>query len=597
MPESCEKSVEFKFYKGFGTWYDLYKRLHNNEKVKHMNKAWWKESVVYQIYPRSFQDTNGDGVGDLEGIRSRLGYLQELGVDVLWICPIFKSPNDDNGYDISGYQEIMEEFGTMDDFDRLLSDAHERGMKIILDLVINHTSDEHPWFIESRSSKDNPKRDYYIWRDGKPDGSPPTNWESFFSGSTWEYDEATGQYYLHLFSKRQPDLNWENPEVVEKLHAMVTWWLDKGIDGFRVDAINHIAKAEGFPDADDPEGKAIAPAYHLFSNLPRVHDHLQKLNRDVFSKYDIMTVGETSGVGPEGALLYMGEDRGEFNMVFQFEHMGIDAGFGGTGRWLKREWSLTELKDIMTKWQTEVHGRGWNANYLNNHDQPRAVSRFGNDGPYRKRSAKLLATFVHTLEGTPYVYQGEEIGMTNIALPSIDDYRDVEIKNFYKAAGAEGWSEERIMEAIWRRGRDNARTPMQWDASANAGFTTGTPWIAVNANAGDINVAESLADPDSIFHYYRKLIRLRKEHEVFVYGKYELLLPEHEDIYAYTRTLGGETLLVVLNFFGRTPEFRLPDAVAYRSAELLLANYDASPDEKPDAFALRPYEARVYLLK
>ncbi|MCI3927192.1 alpha-glucosidase [Paenibacillus sp. TRM 82003] len=563
-----------------------------------MKRAWWKESVVYQIYPRSFRDSNGDGVGDLEGIRSKLDYLVELGIDVIWICPIYRSPNDDNGYDISDYEQIMDDFGTMDDFDRLLAEAHEKGVKLILDLVINHTSDEHPWFIESRASKDSPKRDYYVWRDGKPDGGPPTNWESFFSGSTWEYDEATQQYYLHLFSRRQPDLNWENPEVVDKLHAMVRRWLDKGIDGFRVDAINHIAKAEGFPDADNPEGRGTIPAYHLFSNLPRVHDHLQKLNRDVFRHYDIMTVGETSGVGPEGALLYMGEDRGEFNMVFHFEHMGIDFGFGGTGKWEPREWSLNELKEIMTKWQTEVHGRGWNANYMNNHDQPRAVSRFGNDGPLRGPSAKMLATFVFTLEGTPYVYQGEEIGMTNVALPSIDDYRDVEIKNFYRAAKAEGWTEDRVMEAIWRRGRDNARTPMQWDGSANAGFTTGEPWIAVNGNYKEINAEEAQRDPNSIFHYYRKLIELRRRYEVFVYGRYELLLPDHQEVFAYTRTLGEERLLVLLNFFGGAPVCELPEELAARGKRLLIANYDL-PAEKEQGVArvtLRPYEARVYLL-
>lgn len=562
-----------------------------------LKRTWWKEAVAYQIYPRSFHDSNGDGIGDLEGIRGKLDYLKELGVDVIWICPIFKSPNDDNGYDISGYQEIMEEFGTMDDFDRLLAEAHQKGMRIILDLVVNHTSDEHPWFIESRSSKDSPKRDYYIWREGKPEGGPPTNWESFFSGSAWEYDEATGEYYLHLFSRRQPDLNWEHPAVVNEVHSIVKWWLDKGIDGFRVDAINHIAKAEGFPDADNPEGRETVAAYPLFSNLPKVHSHLQKLNRDVLSRYDIMTVGETSGVGPEGALLYMEEDRNELNMVFHFEHMGVDAGFGGSGKWETRPWSLSDLKTIMSKWQTELHGRGWNANYFSNHDQPRAVSRFGNDRKYRKESAKLLATFIHTLEGTPFIYQGEEIGMTNIALPSVDDYRDVEIKNFHRAKTAEGWAEERIMQAIWKRGRDNARTPMHWSAAPNAGFTSGVPWFAVNPNYETINVEEAVQDPDSIFHYYKKLIHLRKTNDCLVYGRYEILEPDHAEIYAYTRTMGNDKLLVALNFFDGTPVLELSEELADAAKQLLISNYEVHGENGAREIRLRPYEARVYRME
>lgn len=560
-----------------------------------MNKTWWKESVVYQIYPRSFMDSNGDGIGDLQGIISKLDYLKDLGIDTIWICPIYKSPNDDNGYDISDYYDIMSDFGTMADFDQLLAEAHARGLRIVMDLVVNHTSDEHPWFVESRSSKDSAKRDYYIWREGK-NGERPSNWESFFSPSVWEFDEKTQEYYLHLFSKKQPDLNWENPVVVNEVHKMVKWWLDKGIDGFRVDAINHIGKEDGYPDAPNPDNKETVPAYHYFSNLPKVHKWIQDLNREVFSQYDIMTVGETSGVGPTDALLYVAEDRKEFNMVFQFEHMGIDAGFGGTGKWRTRAWSLLELKDIMSKWQYELHGKGWNAQYFSNHDQPRAVSRFGNDTIHHRESAKLLATFIHLLEGTPYVYQGEEIGMTNIQLPSIDDYRDVEVKNFYNVAHAEGWTEQEIMEAIWKRSRDNARTPMQWDDSANGGFTTGTPWISSNPNYKMINVAKELQDSDSIFNYYKKLIALRKQHEVMVYGKYELLLPDHPEIYAFTRTLGDEKLLVVLNFFGKQPLFELPEELSGATGEILISNYEVDGGTSLNALSLRPYEARVYKL-
>lgn len=556
-----------------------------------MKKAWWKEAVVYQIYPRSFMDSNGDGIGDLKGIMSKLDYLKDLGVDVIWLCPIYKSPNDDNGYDISDYYDIMSEFGTMEDFDQLLEETHARGMKLIMDLVVNHTSDEHPWFIESRSSKDNPKRDYYIWKSGK-NGQPPNNWESFFSGSTWQFDETTGEYYLHLFSKKQPDLNWNNPEVEQVIHKMVKWWLDKGIDGFRVDAINHIGKAEGFPDDPHPEDKNHNTGYPLFANLPQVHQVLQKLNKEVLSHYDIMTVGETSGVGPKDALLYVGEDRNEFNMVFQFEHMSIDS--GDEGKWGVHPWNLLDLKQIMSKWQTELYGKGWNALYFNNHDAPRAISRFGNDQTYWGESAKLLATYVHTLCGTPYVYQGEEIGMTNVAFDSIDDYRDVEILNFYQEKVVEqGQDPEDIMRRIYHKGRDNSRTPMQWDASNQAGFTTGMPWIQVNKNYKKINVASQVNDPESIFNYYKKLIQLRKQHDVIVYGDYHLLLEDHPEIYAYVRTFGNENLLVILNFFGKTPTFKLPEKLKLTDPELLISNYSVVYNDLQEV-KLRPYEARVY---
>jgi oligo-1,6-glucosidase len=537
-----------------------------------MNKKWWKECVVYQIYPISFKDSNGDGKGDLQGLISKLDYLQDLGINVIWICPIYQSPNHDNGYDISDYQQIMDEFGTMDDFDELLAKAHDRDMKIIMDLVVNHTSDEHPWFIESSSSIDNPKRDYYIWHKGK-DGMPPNNWGSYFGGSVWEYDWKTDEYYMHLYSKHQPDLNWNNPKMIEDIHNMVHWWLEKGIDGFRMDAIAHIVKAEGLPNADNPDHLPSVQAYKMYSNLEKVHNLLKNLYQRVLFGYDIMTVGETSGLGPEQALHYIGNERHELNMVFQFEHMQLDSVSGGTGKWEPRAWNLLELKNIMSKWQTVLHGKGWNANYWCNHDQPRVVSRFGNDGKFRKESAKMLATFMHTLEGTPYIFQGEEIGMTNVRFPVIDDYRDVETLNYYEQARNKGIAERLIMNAIWTKSRDNARTPMQWDAAQGAGFTTGEPWIKVNLNYSEINVAEALDDPESIYHYYQKLIALRKQHEVMIYGKYELLMPLETEIYAYTRTLEDTQLLVILNFFEREPMFEWPEGVHADQLELLISNY------------------------
>ncbi|WP_110932975.1 glycoside hydrolase family 13 protein [Paenibacillus bouchesdurhonensis] len=559
-----------------------------------MKPKWWKESVVYQIYPVSFKDSNGDGIGDLKGIISKLDYLQELGVDVLWLSPIYKSPGHDNGYDISDYCDIMEQFGTMEDFDLLLQDMHSRGMRLMMDLVLNHTSHKHPWFLESRQSKDNPKRDYYIWRKGK-NGGPPNNWESYFSGSVWEYDPQTDEYYLHLYSKYQPDLNWNNPVVIDELHNMVEWWLKKGVDGFRFDAISHIVKAEGFPDAHNPHQTKTVRAYEMFSNLESVHTLLQNLYDKVLYYYDIMTVGETSGLGPEQALDYVGDGRRELNMTFQFEHMFMDAASSGSGKWDVVPWNLLELKKIISNWQTVLHRRGWNANYLCNHDQPRSVSRFGNDLVYRVPSAKMLATFIHMLEGTPYIYQGEEIGMTNIALESIDDYRDVETLNYYEEQRDYGVPEEEIMQAIHKKSRDNARTPMQWDMTEQGGFTTGTPWIKVNSNYMEINVADSLKDPDSIFHYYKKLIHLRKKHKVIVYGQYKLLLPLHPEIYAYSRTLENEQLLVILNFFEREPLFELPKELSKDGMELLLSNYAAQKNEDLCKLPLRPYEARVYL--
>lgn len=561
-----------------------------------MNPKWWKESVVYQIYPISFMDSNGDGIGDLRGIISRLDYLQDLGVDVIWVCPIYKSPNHDNGYDISDYCDIMKEFGTMDDFDELLRELHARGMKLMMDLVLNHTSHEHPWFVESRSSKDNPKRDFYIWRKGK-NGGPPNNWESYFSGSVWELDPRTDEYYLHLYSKYQPDLNWENPVVIDKLHEMVEWWLKKGVDGFRFDAIAHIVKTKGYPDADNPNRTPTVRAYGMFSNLEDVHTLLQNLYDKVLYFYDIMTVGETSGLGPEQALDYVGDGRRELNMTFQFEHMFLDAASPGSGKWDVVPWNLLELKKIMSNWQTVLHDRGWNANYLCNHDQPRSVSRFGNDLFYRIPSAKMLATFIHMLEGTPYIYQGEEIGMTNVCFDSIDEYRDVETLNYYEEKRRNCVPEADIMSAIHHKSRDNARTPMQWDDGHAGGFTTGTPWIEVNSNHMEINAGNAVKDPDSIYNYYKQLIALRKKYKVIVYGSYELQLAEHTEIYAYTRTLEDQRLLVILNFFDGEPEFEWPagfDADPDQ-LELLISNYPQSKDKDIRSFKLRPYEARVYL--
>jgi len=556
-------------------------------------RAFWKEAVVYQIYPRSFMDSNGDGIGDLRGILSKLDYLKELGVDVLWLSPVYKSPNDDNGYDISDYRDIMDEFGTMADWELLVEEIHRRGMKLMMDLVVNHTSDEHPWFIESRSSKDSPYRDYYIWRPGKEDGREPNNWVSFFGGSAWEYDEQTGEYYLHLFSKKQPDLNWENPAVRREVYDMMKFWLDKGVDGFRMDVINLLSKTPGLPSVGD---ERYAWGGEHFMNGPRIHEFLQEMNREVLSKYEVMTVGETPGVTVEDAKLYTGEDRNELQMVFQFEHMDVDSGPGG--KFDVKPWTLKDLRGILHKWQAGLEQTGWNSLYLNNHDQPRMVSRFGDDGKYRKESAKMLATLLHTLKGTPYIYQGEEIGMTNPSFPDISDYRDIETLNMYREFVHErGMPKEQVMKAIHAKSRDNARTPMQWNSSENAGFTTGTPWIKVNPNYKEINVEEALADPDSIFHYYKKLIALRKQHDVMVYGKYDLILEDHDQIYAYTRTLGEEQWLIMLNFFGTETVFELPEHLKHSSRKLIIANYgDIDESQAIDRVELRPYEARVYQL-
>lgn len=553
-----------------------------------MKKLWWKEAVAYQIYPRSFMDSNGDGIGDIQGIITKLDYLKELGIDVIWICPMYKSPNDDNGYDISDYQEVMEEFGTMADFDQLLTETHKRGMKLILDLVINHTSDEHPWFIESCSSEDSPKRDWYIWRDGK-DGKEPNNWESIFGGSAWEYDGKTNQYYMHIFSKKQPDLNWENKEVRQSLYDMVNWWLDKGIDGFRVDAISHIKKEEGLLDMPNPKGLKYVPSFEKMMNVNGIHSYLEELKEETFAKYDIMTVGEANGVTVDDAAdveQWVGEKQGKFNMVFQFEHLNLwDAE-------VKKELNIVELKDVLSRWQKGLEGKGWNALFIENHDKARVVSTWGNDQKYWRESATAFGTIYFLMQGTPFIYQGQEIGMTNVKFDSIDDYNDVSAKNMYHLMRAEGISHEDIMKVIWASGRDNSRTPMQWSAEINAGFSTGSPWLKVNPNYKEINVVKQKKDKDSILNFYKKMIQLKKENEVFTYGTYDLLLADDPQVYAYTRTLGQEKMLVIANLSVEPAEMK---GISVNEDKLLLNNYEI--EQKLGAnFTLKPYEARVYRL-
>ena len=561
-----------------------------------MKKAWWKECVVYQIYPRSFYDSNGDGIGDLRGITQKLDYLKDLGIDVVWLCPVYKSPNDDNGYDVSDYQDIMDEFGTLADWDELLAEMHKRGIKLVMDLVVNHTSDEHHWFKESRQSKDNPYRDFYIWRPGK-DGREPNNWRSFFGGSAWQYDERTGEYYLHLFTRKQPDLNWENPVVRAEVFKMMDWWLRKGIDGFRMDVINMLSKVPGLPDAPvvTPDRYQFGGQY--FMNGPRLMEFLTEMKQKVLSRYDILTVGETPFVTTQDAIRMANEETGVLNMLFQFEHMDLDAEIGAETAGTIKKMRLLDLKAVMTRWQKDLEGRAWNSIYLSNHDQPRSVSRFGDDAQFRVESAKLLATLVHMLQGTPYVYQGDEIGMTNVAFESIEEYRDVATRNMYREAVEEKGVDPRVaLKVVHARSRDNARTPMQWDAKEQAGFTTGTPWIRVNPNYKEIYVAQALADPNSVFHYYKKLIQLRREHPIVVYGTYDLILPSHEEIYAFTRTLEAERLLVILNFSRNSPGFDLPEELSFSKEELLISNYGVDSNEDIHHFNLRPYEARVYRL-
>lgn len=553
-----------------------------------MEKRWWKESVVYQIYPRSFCDSNGDGIGDLNGITGKLDYLKELGIDVIWLSPVYKSPNDDNGYDISDYQAIMDEFGTMEDFDRMLATAHEKGIKIMMDLVVNHTSDEHKWFIESRKSTDNPYRDYYIWRPAKEDGSLPNNWGSCFSGPAWEYDKTTDMYFLHLFSKKQPDLNWDNPAVRQDVFDMMNWWLKKGVDGFRMDVISLISKEPGLPDKE-PGINGYA-TFNVSANGPHVHEYLQEMRQKALNNADTITVGECSGVTLEEAKKYARSDEKELNMVFQFEHMDVDSD-EKAGKWTTRKMDLRNLKKILTRWQKGLQDIAWNSLYWENHDQPRSVSRFGNDSDeYREISAKMLATCIHMMQGTPYVYQGEELGMTNCPFNTLDNFRDLESINAFHELTEQGkMTEEDMMAAIGYKGRDNARTPMQWDDSAYAGFSTANPWIMVNPNYTKINAKDQINREDSVFKYYQKLIKLRHESKLIVYGTYDLILDDDKDIYAYIRTLGDEKLIVYCNFSENTREVELPEE--FTNGKVLISNYiDAKVNHK---ITLRPYEAIV----
>jgi oligo-1,6-glucosidase len=556
-----------------------------------MKKTWWKESAVYEIYPRSFCDSNGDGIGDLRGIISKLDYLKELGIDVIWLAPVYKSPNADNGYDIADYRDIMDQFGTMEDFDELLAGAHERGLKIMMDLVVNHSSDEHAWFVESRSSRDNEKRDYYIWREAV-DGHEPTNWGACFGGSAWEWDETTQMYYLHIFHKKQPDLNWENKKVRQEVYDLMTFWCEKGIDGFRMDVIHLISKPDIYEDAPVRDG--------LYGNTgevvgcgPRVHEYLQEMNREVLSKYDIMTVGECGGVNTDQARQFANSEGTELGMVFQFEHVDLDN--DETGKWCKKPMSIPELKENLSKWQRELDEVSWNSLYFNNHDQPRVVSRLGDNSP---ASAKAIATALYHLQGTPYLYQGEELGMTNYPFQSIEEYNDVEAIGAYKQLTESGLRDpEELLEAIAYRCRDNARTPMQWSDEKHGGFTTGTPWLAVNPNYKEINAEAERKDPDSVFSYYKKLLALRKSEEwkdVIVYGKYHLLAPEDEQVFAYIRYTKKQKILVICNLSKEIVTFEVPEEVPVEKQMPILCN------DKGQALCrtmnLKPWEASVYPL-
>lgn len=557
-----------------------------------MQEPSWKKSVVYQIYPKSFKDTTGNGVGDLQGIISKLDYLKKLGVDVIWLTPIYASPQKDNGYDISDYFSIHEEYGTMTDFDQLLENAHDRGIKIIMDIVVNHTSIEHEWFKQAAQSKDNPYRDFYIWKKGM-DGKAPSNWESKFGGSAWKYDERTEEYYLHLFDVTQADLNWENEEVRKRIYEMMTFWFEKGVDGFRLDVINLISKNQRFPNDEGtiPPGDGRK----FYTDGPRAHEYMKEMDKEVFSKYNGMTVGEMSSTTIEHCIEYTKPENKELSMTFNFHHLKVDYENGD--KWTLKSFDFLALKEILSLWQIEMNkGGGWNALFWCNHDQPRIVSRYGNDGKYHKESAKMLATTIHMMQGTPYIYQGEEIGMTNPKFNSIDEYRDVESLNIYNIKKEQGMNEEEILDILKSKSRDNSRTPVQWDTSNHAGFTEGTPWIPVASNFQDINVENALLDKDSIFYHYQKLIQLRKEYDVITNGDYELILADHPTIFAYLRTNQEDKLLVINNFYGEEALFDLPFEEKGMKGEILLSNYPDSP-ESFQRFTLRPYESIIYLLK
>ncbi|MED4857911.1 alpha-glucosidase [Bacillus atrophaeus] len=552
-----------------------------------MEKAWWKEAVVYQIYPRSFKDSNGDGIGDINGIRSMLPYIKDLGADVIWICPVFDSPNADNGYDIRDYKKILTEFGTMDDLDSLLNEIHELGMKLIIDLVVNHTSDEHPWFIESRSALDSEKRDWYIWKDGK-NGKEPNNWESIFSGSAWQYDQTTDQYYLHLFDKKQPDLNWENQNMRFAVYEMVNWWLDKGIDGFRMDAISHIKKKKGLPDLPNPEALPYVPSFPYHMNVEGIMDFLRELKKETFSRYPIVTVGEANGVTADEAADWAGGKSGIFDMIFQFEHLGlwdIDA---------DERIDVAELKRILSKWQNSLEGVGWNALFMENHDQPRSVSAWGDDQTYVTESAKALAAMYFLMKGTPFIYQGQEIGMTNVAFPSIEDYDDVAMKRLYDIETAKGVPHKEVMKVIWKKGRDNSRTPMQWNESKYAGFSDAPPWIGINDNYTWLNAKSQMQDKASVYHFYKNLIALRRKYDVFIYGLYDLLLPEDKQIFAYLRKSDRQTALILTNLT-KTPALYRHPAYPLSSDSLVLSNIETTHHQHTTSILLQPYETRIYV--
>lgn len=533
-------------------------------------QLWWKDAVMYQIYPKSFYDTNGDGIGDLEGIIQKLDYLHDLGIKGIWLSPVYRSPQDDNGYDIANYQDIDPMFGTMEDMERLISEGKKRDIRIIMDLVLNHSSDEHPWFIEAKKSKDNPYHDYYVWRDGE-EGVLPNDMKSCFGGSAWEWVPELKQYYFHQFSKKQPDLNWENKKVREELYAMIRWWMDKGLGGFRLDVIDCIAK--------EPDKK-------ITGNGPRLHEFIQEMSRETFGKSEFLTVGETWGATPEIAMKYSNPDGSEFSMVFQFEHIMLDQ--DGPEKWDLKALDLVELKNVLSKWQTQLHNKGWNSLFWDNHDLPRAVSRFGNDKQYRVESAKMLATVLHGMQGTPYIYQGEELGMTNVQY-ELSEYRDIELLNMYQERIEKGYQEEDVMRSIYTKGRDNARTPMQWNEEEYAGFTTGTPWIKVNPNYKEINAESQVQDENSIFSYYKQLVHMRKQMPIFVHGDYTLLMPEDEDLFTYVRTLGNEKLLVVANFHEKERQYELPKEFA--RAKKVIGNYKVEKEH-----LLQPYEARMYYI-
>lgn len=556
-----------------------------------MEQTWWKEAVVYQIYPRSFQDSNGDGIGDIQGIIQRLPHLKELGIDVIWLSPVYQSPNDDNGYDISDYQAILPEYGTMEDIEAMFEKAHHLGLKVMMDLVVNHTSDEHHWFEESRKSKDNPYRDYYIWKD-PVDGKEPNNWASDFGGPAWQYDEVTGQYYLHIFSKKQPDLNWDNPKVRQEIYDIMNWWLAKGVDGFRMDVINLISKDAAFPDDPSVDYEKHSSSMEMVANGPNVHRYLKEMNQKVLSKSDIITVGETPGVSTKDAIRYAGFESNELQMVFQFEHAVIDDSKEGLGKWSDERFDLVELKRILSKWQVELHNKAWNSLYWNNHDRPRVVSRFGNDSAeYRELSAKMLAVTMHFMQGTPYIFQGEEIGMTNVAFDQITDYRDIDTLNAYRDLVEEQKrvTPEVMMEFVHHSSRDNARTPMQWENTVQAGFTVGEPWLAVNPNYPEINVAAAKENPQSIFYFYQKINQLRKQYPIIVYGDYELVNGEDSEVFAYVRNYDEQQLVVINNFTDQTitRDFAVP-----AEATKIIGNY---ADDL--GTTLRPYESKVYYIR